>query len=70
MFVDAIPFYPSELFSNFLYSFMLFALHSMLFRNRTDVSDEDLNEKGEDVGYIGIYDGEHSEFSRNKLQAL
>ena len=49
---------------------MLFALHCMLFRNRTNVSDEDLNEKGEDVGYIGIYDGEHSEFSRNKVQAL
>ena len=70
VFVDALPFYPAELISNILYSYVLFALHCVLFRRRTDISDLDSNERDEDVGYIGIYDGEHSEYRREKIQAL
>ena len=34
MYLDAIPFFPMEIVSNFVFSFVFFGLHNILFTNR------------------------------------
>ena len=37
MYLDALPFFPMEIVSNFVFSFVFFGLHSILFTNRQAV---------------------------------
>ena len=66
IYLDAIPFYPTEMFSNYLYSALFFAMHCIFFRENTNaVDDFSLMRENSEVSR-----GSSDNFSQDKIQTV